>query len=158
MNRHKHQEKQAMGCVCMHLVMSCYAVSQPVCACCFPVHGNWTQWAIVSAGCQRRFVTARGGSASFHQLRIWSLVAVYLCNRAERGELSENRSAGMGTAFPINLWFMLISFETLKKDALWAGISICALTALLTLKTEWWLQHSQKQVKEKDGKRVLRLV
>lgn len=70
-----------MGCACMRLRVWCYAVSQPVCACFFPVPGNRTQWTTVSAGRQRRFVTAR-----FHQPRIWSLVAVYLCNRAERGE------------------------------------------------------------------------
>lgn len=133
-------------CVCVHSGMWCGAVSQAVCV-------FFRSMATEHSGLQSVLDVSMGLVKPAGPCQLPSakeLLLLCTSDRAEQGEY-QNRSSGMGTDFPINLWFMLISFETLKKGALWAGISICALTALPRLKTEWWLQHLRKQGEEKDG-------
>lgn len=128
MNGHKHQEKEALGCVCGVVLCPSLFVF-------FSEHGNRAQWAPVCAGCQWVWYSQLPSAEGLGPCCCAPLTE-------QSGVKIRNRSSGMGTDFPINLWFMLISFETLKKGALWAGISICALTALPRPETKRWLQHS----------------
>lgn len=147
MNGHKHQEEEALVCVCAHSGVWCGAVSRPVCV-------FFQSMATQHSGLQSVLDVSVGLVQSAGPWQLPSAEELGSCCCAPLTEQSgvniRNRSSGMGTDFPINLWFMLISFETLKKGALWAGISICALTALPRLKTEQ-LQHSWKQGEDKDG-------
>lgn len=138
MNGHKHQEKEALGCVC--------AVA--LCPRLFVFFSR--AWQRSTAGSSLCWMSAW---IWYSQLPSAEEPGPCCCAllTGQGGVNIRNRSSGMGTAFPINLWFMLISFERLKKGALWAGISICALTALPRPGTDPWLQHSWKQGEEKEG-------
>lgn len=130
----------------MHLDLCRYALSQPLCACFL---GLWFFLYFP----RRCVVTDGSGPWSLLDVSVGLLQPRGLCRLSSAEGLvsrccvylyQKNRSTGRGADFPVGLWFMLVSFDTLKKDALWAGVSVRAWTALLTPKADRGLRRSQR--------------
>lgn len=130
-----HQERNGHGPLQKWVVL-CVSCCISACLCMLSQSQGLSTAGPVPAG----FVVGSRGCACSHQLGS-ALLLMCACGAEQSMDNIKNQKRWNGFRFS-NPWFMLVSFETQKKGALWAGISVRAVWFALI---ERWPRRSQKE-------------